>query len=191
MATTSAPHEEIFKEVADAVGTPPYSMLEVDSVGRTFKRDAFHSGNLQRINHDHHNSGNNTHGGTNAYQGTVSFPNLTAGSMLELNANKEVVATSGFSSANLMRLNVDSSVSGDNSYTGTSTHTGDIIVQTGTLNASSGLFVIAGGSAPSASTDAGVEGQIAWDGGYMYVCVPDPQGQQGATVWMRSALSAF
>jgi hypothetical protein len=192
MCTTSAPHEEIFKEVADAVGTPPYSMLEVDSVGRTFKRDAFHSGNLQRINHDHHNSGNNTHGGTNAYQGTVSFPNLTAGSMLELNANKEVVSTSGFSSANLARINADHSVSADWTFSGDTTFSGGVVasdeVQVSGTTIANGAFYKSKGDAPSSAGDTGSEGEMRWDESgqshYLYVCV-------ASDTWMRTELSSW
>jgi hypothetical protein len=47
-----------------------------------------------------------------------------------------------------------------------------------------GTFRIAAGNAPATSSSAGVAGQIAWDSGYVYVCV-------ATNSWKRSALTTW
>jgi hypothetical protein len=206
--TGTTPSAGIFSDVTDAVGTAPYSLIEVDSTNKVFKRDDFHSGNLARLNHDHHFSGNNTHGGTNAFQSTMSFPNLTASSMLELNGSGNVVSTSGFSSSNLARINANHTISGDwtfsgeNSYSDTQTHTGDIIqttgnydceagdvdIQAGFLYVTSGKMKLATATAPASASATGEAGEIRWAAAgqsyYLYLCV-------ASDTWTRVEMSSW
>jgi len=129
---------QAYAHVVDATGTGSYSLLEVDDGdNKIYKRNDFHSGNLARLNHNHHFSGNMTHGGTNDFQSDTTLSGLNASSMLELDANKKVVSTSGFSSGNLARINADHTISGnwtlsgENTYSGDSTFSGDM-THTGT-----------------------------------------------------------
>jgi len=67
IAVTAPAHEHTLKFTTDTTGTPGYSMIEVDSTGKAFKRDDFHSGNLARLNHNHTFSGDMEHIGDNTF----------------------------------------------------------------------------------------------------------------------------
>lgn len=63
-------------------------------------------------------------------------------------------------------------------YTTTGTITG------GAITISGDTFIIATTKTPTTANDTGTTGQIAWDSGYIYVCV-------ATDTWERSALSSW
>lgn len=55
---------------------------------------------------------------------------------------------------------------------------------TGQASISGDTFQISTSKTPASSGAAGQAGQIAWDGGYIYVCI-------GPNLWMRAQLQSF
>jgi hypothetical protein len=55
---------------------------------------------------------------------------------------------------------------------------------TSSLGMTVGSIALSGSTAPGAASDPGTPGQIAWDSGFIYVCV-------AANTWKRAALTSW